>query len=331
MKLKITSFIAGLLAITAVNAQDWEFGVFLGPAQYQGDLSKSQITMKYTRLQGGAIARYNFTPNVSFKGQVFFGRVQGSDATWGEKFTGGPGFVPGAGDFYKDKNQNQSNYYYRLKRNLSFYSNILEVSGALEYNFLRFIPGSQRFKWTPYVTTGIGVFRFNPKTEYNGETVQLAKEYTEYDKIPRLNSGKTGYSLMSVCIPMGFGVKYNLGRLWSVSFEVCGRKTFTDWIDDVHYNWIGPQDNNTPADYMIKSGVDMTRARQLSDRGYLAISPVTGKPFVTQNANQAVLTPDASKSYGNQVNRGDSRDKDTYIFTGFTISKTIRKYGCVKF
>lgn len=328
MKLKITTLIIALLAVTMVKAQDWEFGLFLGPAQYQGDLSKSQITWKYTRPQGGAIARYNFTPNISFKGQIFFGRVAGNDQAWGEKFKADPGFKPTSGDVDKDgKGENQSNYYYRLKRNLNFTSNIFEVSAAVEYNILKFIPGSQRFKWTPYLTTGIGVFHFNPKTEYKGEKISLVNEYTEADKVKNINDGKKGYSLWSVCVPVGIGVKYNLGSLWSVSFEICGRKTFTDWIDDVHYNWIGPQNASTPAEYKVNG--DLTRAQALSDRSGEAANPLTpGKNFVSANASQKIL----SKSNGDsEVNRGDSRDKDTYIFTGFTISKTIRKYGCANF
>lgn len=330
MKLKITTLIIALLVVTMVKAQDWEFGLFLGPAQYQGDLSKSQVTWKYTRPQGGVIARYNFTPNISFKGQLFFGRVAGNDAAWGSKFTGGSTFKPGSGDVVNDgKDQNQSNYYYRLKRNLNFTSNIFEVSGAVEYNILKFIPGSQKFKWTPYLTTGIGMFHFNPKTEYNGEKITLAKEYTEADKTQRLNDGKKGYSLWSVCVPVGVGVKYNLGSLWSVSFEICGRKTFTDWIDDVHYNWIGPQNTTTPAQYKVNGNV--ARAQALSDRSGEADNPITGKKFVSINAAYPIKTKDTSKANDNLTARGDSRDKDTYIFTGFTISKTLRKYGCANF
>ncbi|MBI3235417.1 MAG: hypothetical protein HYZ42_15505 [Bacteroidetes bacterium] len=225
----------------------------------------------------------------------------------------------------------KSNYYYRLKRNLNFTSNIFEVSVGAEYNFLRYIPGSNRYKWTPYITTGIGVFHFNPKTTYQGNKVKLVNEYTEADKIDNIKNGKKGYSLWSVCVPVGLGVKYNLGSLWSISFEICGRKTFTDWIDDVHYNWIGPQNSSTPSQYAIPAA-DVARAQGLSDRSGEAANPTTpGKNFVSQNGSQPILTKDTSKPYNNMVSRGDSRDKDTYIFTGFTISKTIRKYGCANF
>jgi hypothetical protein len=316
MKLNITRLLtlAFLISAGSVTAQDWEFGLFVGPAQYQGDLSRAQITWPKTRLQGGAIARYNLTPKISFKGGVYFGRVTGADAAWGGSVDDYKGsFVPGLADHQNKSKAGQydelSNNYYRYKRNLSFKSNILEISGAVEYNIFNYIPGSKRYKWTPYITAGIGYFHYNPKTEYKGQTVVLKNVATE--------EGKT-YKGNALCIPMGFGIKYNLKSLWSISFEIVGRKTNTDWLDDVHQNYAGP--NATPGSLAVA----------LSDRSVEVINPKTGANF-SYSAGNEPWRHVAGPNEEDKVMRGDPRDMDTYIFTGFTLSKTIRKYGCTNF
>jgi hypothetical protein len=48
-----------------------------------------------------------------------------------------------------------------------------------------------------------------------------------------LNS-KNQYSLTQLTIPLGVGCKLSLGKKASMTFETGIRKTFTDYLDDVH-------------------------------------------------------------------------------------------------
>ncbi|MDZ4758665.1 MAG: DUF6089 family protein [Bacteroidota bacterium] len=303
MKNKITLLTLTLtLLVSFANAQEWEFGLFVGPAQYQGDLSKSQVTWKYTRIQGGVLARYNLTPHISFKFAGNYGTVKGDDKAWGSKLPTTFKMT----DYGKNNGiSKEANYYDRNKRNLNFRSSIIEATAQVEYNILNFIPGSKSHRWTPYLLAGISVFRFNPKTDLNGTTYKLRGYQTELNK-PK-------YSLISFAIPTGFGIKYNFGNLWSIGFEIAGRKTFTDYLDDVHDN------------YPMIDPANPT-ANQLADRSGEAINPATKTNYPQFGIMQKPYSHDEKK-----LQRGDYRDKDTYIFTGFTITKTIRKFVCANF
>lgn len=289
-----------------VQAQDWEAGLIVGPSSYQGDLSKAQITMRKTRFQGGAFARKQFSPNLSIRAGIYYARLSGSDQDYARKFDGGPSFVAQPGN-----NDRTHNYYWRNKRNLSFTSNIYEFSLQLEYNLFKFIPNSIGYKWSPYLIAGISGFRFNPKAELDGVKYNLAKYRTEYEKVARIESKGKGYSLYSFAIPTGIGVKYNLMEDITLSFEIVGRKTFTDYIDDVHHNY----PYNGPGDLIqvVPGSIDA----RLADRRTEALDP-KGNPF---RAND-FQTPPAGAS---ETRRGDPRQNDSYIFTGFTISKILRK------
>ncbi len=305
MKNKITLLMLTItLLVGSAKAQEWEFGVFVGPAQYQGDLSKAQVTWKYTRLQGGVLARYNLTPNIAFKGGINYGIVKGDDKAWGSKL---PADFKMSDYGLNNGISKNANYYDRNKRNLNFRSHIIEATVQLEYNILPFIPGSSKYRWTPYLLAGVSVFHFNPKTDLAGQTYKLRGLQTE--------NNKPNYSLISFAIPTGFGVKYNFGRLWSISFEIAGRKTFTDYLDDVHDNYPAYDGSNSIA-------------QQLADRSGQATNPTTGQQYPQFGV---LKSPGGLAQESGKLRRGDSRDKDTYIFTGFTLTKTIRKFVCANF
>jgi len=305
MKKKITLLTLTLtLLVGFSNAQEWEFGAFIGPAQYQGDLSKAQVTWEYTRLQGGALARYNLTPKIAFKGGLNYGLVKGDDKAWGSKL---PTDFTMADYRFNNCVNNDANYYDRNKRNLNFHSAIIELTAQVEYNILNFIPGSKSYRWTPYLLAGFSVFHFNPKTELDGKTYKLRAYQTELNK--------PNYSLISFAIPTGFGVKYNFGRLWSVAFEIAGRKTFTDYLDDVHDNYPNLSSDAT--------------TNALADRSGEAVDP--GNKVAGTHYPQFGILNNKESHTPHILSRGDYRNKDTYIFTGFTITKTIRKFVCANF
>jgi hypothetical protein len=134
----------------------------------------------------------------------------------------------------------------RDERNLHFRSNNLELSflGAMNLG-----PMGQRFYQRPtlnfHAFAGLGLLRFNPKAQYNGEWVALAPLETE---------GKS-YSRFQPVIPFGAGARVKLGPFFNVRIEGGYRLTFTDYLDDV-------SSTRYPDPTTLKS--DLSRA--LSDR-----------------------------------------------------------------
>lgn len=278
MKIKIIVSLALLFGVFQLRAQEWELGLSLGPTQYQGDLSKKQLTLPSTRIGGGALIRRTLNPFFAIRGEVNLMYIEGSD------------------QFYSTGNNFDAE---RWKRNTSFFSNIFEISSSAELNFRRYIPGSKSYKFTPYVSAGVGVFHFNPKTTLGGRVYTLQPLPTE-DKKP-------AYSLFQPCFPIGFGFKWNVGGNWTFGANIATRILLTDYLDDVSNKWA---DYNSVA---IARGNDVAL---LGDR-----SRELDPSFNYQKANDPNRT----------INRGNPNDKDTYIFMGFMITKTFRKFSCMGF
>ncbi len=65
------------------------------------------------------------------------------------------------------------------RRNLSFNSNVWELSLQGDFNFFRFMPGEPQYSFTPYVTFGVGVFSYDPYAYLSGQKYFLRQEGTE--------------------------------------------------------------------------------------------------------------------------------------------------------
>ncbi len=189
--------------------------------------------------------------------------------------------------------------YFRNYRNLNFFSDIYEFNVNFEGAFqqeqvghryrLRKVRGMKGYELYTYAFVGVGVFYFDPKTTYKGTTIRLQPLGTEgQGLIPSRNR----YSLVQLCIPVGIGFKYTLDRTWGVGLELGIRKTFTDYIDDVSTTYF--DFNNYP-----NANQD---AAALSDR--------------SNQSDPVVTTP------GEQ--RGDPRDKDSYMFGIFSINYKLK-------
>ncbi|HRH67577.1 MAG TPA: DUF6089 family protein [Bacteroidia bacterium] len=189
--------------------------------------------------------------------------------------------------------------YFRNYRNLNFYSDIYEFNVNFEGAFqqeqighryrLRKVRGIKGYELYTYAFVGVGVFYFDPKTTYKGTSIRLQPLGTEgQGLIPSRNK----YSLVQLCIPVGIGFKYTIDRTWGVGLELGIRKTFTDYIDDV---------STTYFDFKNYSNAHPDAAA-LSDRSNGTDSRVT--------------------SPGEQ--RGDPRDKDSYMFGIFSINYKLK-------
>lgn len=215
-------------------------GVMVGGSYYIGDLNKYSH-FKNTNLSLGIIYKYHLNSRLELRGTFRYGKIQASDSD--------------------SKNPDQ------LARNLSFESNIFELAGGLEFNYLNYKMGNKRYFFTPYMFIDIGLFKMNPKTEYNGELVELQPIGTEGQNSD-LND-KKAYALTQIVVPFGVGFKFNLGDRAALSLEYGIRKTFTDYLDDVGKGSyldrieLAEQNGNIAANLSDRSpsGIQMTGSR----------------------------------------------------------------------
>ncbi len=264
------------------KAYRYEFSMGLGVSNFLGDLGGAdQIGTNYlkdlefnqTRFAATLGMRYKLTEYFALKGNLTYGQVSGEDNTTEE--------------------------FYRNYRNLSFKSPIYEASLNFEASFmreqfghryrLRGVRGQRGYEMYLYGFAGIGVFHFDPKAFYNGKWYRLQPLGTEGQG---LVPSREEYSLVQLCVPLGFGFKYTFDRRWGVGLEYGLRKTFTDYIDDVSRTYY---DN------------DLLREKKGALAAALADRSDHSRPEITAGGQQ----------------RGDPRDKDSYMFAIISLNYKI--------
>lgn len=274
---KILTISLLLVLANAVNAQteeyvqEGEFGITIGSAFYFGDIN---TTASFSRPKPaiGIFYRRQFGNYVAVRLSAHYAEL-------------------GYSDIYS-KNE------FQLDRNLSFNTNIWEIALLGDFNFFKFLPQDPNYRFTPYVSLGIGVFSYDPYAYLDGTKNFLRPLGTEGQNFGYM--GRTPYNTMAFCIPVGVGIKYNITDKINLSFEAGYRFAFTDYIDDVSTTYAGI--NNFPT-----TGNGPT-ARLLQDRSY-EIHP--GVPLGVE---------------GRQ--RGWSKQKDQYLFLEVGVSFNISTYKC---
>ena len=177
-----------------LKAQAIELGYQIGGSNYWGDLAP-KIVLSETNLSSGLFARLNLSNSFAWKNELNFHNVSGTD----------------------------QNFEINKSRNLNFHSKITEFASVIEFNFDKYGTGVLDKKITSYFFGGLSYFRFNPQTEINGNTVDLATYQTE----------DVAYSKSAMAIPFGMGVKWMVNKNFALEWQIGFRKTFTDYIDDV--------------------------------------------------------------------------------------------------
>lgn len=267
--------ISAITCIPYAKAQNYygagEFGVSAGAAQYFGDLN-DEYGFKFLRPATGVFVRYHMNPFICLRGSLTYARVGYSD--------------------------HLSNNPYNRLRNLDFQSDIFELAAQAEFNFFRFGTGEIGNRFTPYLTGGVGVFYYNPFTEYNGRRYYLRNIGTE-GQLAGFDDRK--YSRFSICFPIGVGIKYWIRPGINLGFEISDRLCLTDYLDDVSTTYIG-------SDYFPNDPQVPNPAFILQDRSY-EIDPqhTLGRP-------------------GKQ--RGNSNTKDQYMMFMVHLSFQLKVYKC---
>ncbi|HSV87282.1 MAG TPA: hypothetical protein VLH61_01435 [Bacteroidales bacterium] len=281
----------------------------LGPTGFMGDLGgANQIGTQGIRdfdfqaMRPGIQAGYRFfiIHDLALSGRLSFGHVSGND-----RHTLEP---------------------YRHNRNLSFRSQLLEISVNGELFFFswgrmgaRFINHAANTGWSgtnlrAYIFGGIGGFYFNPQGYFDREhylTLQhasvtnsaflpengwfnLRRIGTEGQGPPGLSEAEN-YSPFNISFPMGFGVSISINRQWSIGVEYGFRATFTDYIDDVSTNYVDPS---------------IFSARFPDDPARIALGEFFSNP--TNYATGVAPTMPGEK-------RGNPLNRDAYMFMFFSL------------
>lgn len=259
-------------------------------AQYEGFLHTGEVALTV----GGAsyFGDLNTTANISHSKPALgaFFRKQFGDYV--AVRLGGQYAYVGYSDAYS-KNA------YQHTRNLSFNSNIWEMTLQGDFNFFRFNPVDPRYRFTPYLTFGFGGFHYNPYTYLNGVKYFLRPLHTEGQDSP-LYPNRKEYSTMAACFPVGMGFKWALNENINLGIEVVYRFTTTDYLDDVSTTYAGAA----------------------------AFPPLPdGQP------SPAYLLQDRSYVYGTPIGiagrqRGYSAQKDSYATASITLSFNLSSYIC---
>ena len=256
MKKGIWLLAAMLCIVSSGTTQEgWEIGGWLGGTYYFGDLN-TNFNLSMPGFAGGLIVRRNFNERVCLKLSGNYGMVRGDDAV--------------------------SNNIYERARNLSFKSSVFEGALQLEFNFLPYKHGSEDEFFTPYIFSGLQFFHFNPKAQLDNEWHELRPLGTEGQF-----KGEEYYAV-GAGVLFGGGFKIDLSYEWSLNFEIGGRHTFTDYLDDV-------------------STVYPDKDDLLQQRGELAV----------RLSDRSIDIPDAEGQIGETGSqRGDSKTKDVYVMMG---------------
>lgn len=268
-------FILITLNYLNVKAQQIEIGMLLGTSHYIGDLSDEKLNFSNTYFAASLFGRYNFSNKVAIKGMAAYGRVSGDDK--------------------------QSNLLTSKFRNLNFYTDIYEFSLHFEYNLLKNdLRNLHSRPFIPYIFGGIGVFKFNPKTELAGTTYELQPLKTEGQGSTVYNDLKQ-YNLTEIALPFGIGFRTRISDAFYVGFETGVRFTTTNYLDDVGGKY---GDNNV---VRANSGAV---AAALADRSW----EVNG-------------TANPSFSEGDLRSDKKTFQNDLYIISGITLTYIIRSKG----
>lgn len=212
---KILLSILCALPLVASAQRHHEAGIFVGMANYFGDLQPKQIPWgindaKTYTPSVGINYKYFINPNVGFRFGATYAKIRGADSL-------------------SDIRANQL-------RNLSFTNNIFEVSAGIEINFLPI--DMEKFKFTPYIFAGIGAFYSNPfALDNDGKKVHLRNLGTEGQGLPQYPDRKV-YSTINASVPFGGGFKFMVGNTMMIAAEVGVRYTSTDYLDDVSRNYV---------------------------------------------------------------------------------------------
>ena len=279
-----------------------------GTSTYFGDLAgyrkpfKSLVTLP--RWNVGLGYTRQFTPHFAARATFTWARITGDDYTFAKS--------------------NIEQYLAQYARNAHFRNDLKEFAVTGIYNFIEDGRNSEsRAKFTPYIFGGLALVAHSPEARTpvatgTGTDVYAGQEWVKLQPLHTEGQGQPDrekpYSLVTVAIPVGFGVRYKLNDNFNIGAEIGFRYTFTDYLDDVG--------NGLYADPATASGVATVmsnrRFEQFAARYKNAPDRYTALENLYQNGSPE-LQAAISDALNTPVRSTDGKFNDGYLLTNFSI------------
>ncbi|MBC7885628.1 MAG: hypothetical protein H7X99_09145 [Saprospiraceae bacterium] len=193
--------------IHKIEAQYLHSKIHLGAMFYQGDLTPRAIDYSFGpgNLAWGVSVGKDLTDWISINARFMKGTLTGDDS--------------------------YSTNLIQRSRNLSFSSPLYEYGFYADVRINKFWKALDKYKLRLYLSVGLNLIHFNPKTYYKGQWVDLQPLGTEGQTLP--GSVKNKYSLNSLSRPIGITIEFDITHRTAFGLEIAPRKTYTDYLDDV--------------------------------------------------------------------------------------------------
>ena len=227
--------------------------VGLGTSSYFGEMApySRPLVSIFGMMRWNASASYarHFTPRFAARASFTWARISGDD--------------------YK-LNNGDKGFPISFARNLHFRNDLKEFALT---GIFKLIPDSRSYdrrpQWSPYIFAGIAAVAHNPVAripDLDGDRwVKLQPLGTEGQGSPGVD--QKPYSLVTLAIPVGFGVRYKINQRFDLSAELGFRLTTSNYLDDVGGSYPDP---NVLKDDLARSmsnrSAEPTAARKGGDR-----------------------------------------------------------------
>lgn len=211
MKKLLLVFVTVVIAVSGHAQKTADIGIWGGTVNVHGDMDDDTPFQSFN-LNFGAYFRYNFNARVGVRAMYLTGNFAQT------------GKVEGAMWEY-DKM-------------------VHDISVQAEVNYLRYILGKRKMRFSPYVTIGLG-FAYFPYNFVPGELPSGLDPGSgiagfnpdhpelEYDGLGNLIPNGYEESVATPTIPFGMGVKYTIGERLGIGVEYQIRKYLSDRLDDL--------------------------------------------------------------------------------------------------
>ncbi len=227
MRNYLLTLLLGVFSLHLIGQSYWEGGVVVGATGYQGDVNPNNYPLpQATDLAYGLFLRNNFTPTWAWRVHFLRGNWTGSDI-----------------DFETFAND---------RRDFQFRNTLTEGTLLLEWDPFgkaRFREGPYHFKTriTPYFFTGIGLGHYNLTNSFPQEQDGSIPDLVKAD-LDALAEQDIYFSL-----PAGMGIKFDLSKQTTLSFESALHYGFNDLFDG-----ISEAGNPDARDWYWHTGVNLT-------------------------------------------------------------------------
>lgn len=203
MKKLALVFAIVLITISGHAQKTADIGIWGGSSTVWGDMDDNAAFQTFN-LNFGAYFRYNFNARVALRAMFLTGKM----AREGEVEE-----VP-----------------------WNFDKSAQDLTLQIEINYLKYILGKKKLRFSPYVTAGVGVAYF-PYTFRPEEIVVFNPDYPELEFNGNGNlivqDPPQEESEIIPTIPFGFGFKYTIGERLGLGVEYQMRKYTSDRLDDL--------------------------------------------------------------------------------------------------